>query len=199
MTHLGSDGALLGLRRLRLAAPKGLDECRSPIGSSYSFSCSDSSSAPSPADARARRATGLSGSFATAFSRGAVPSCAAELSPVSQLFLGMGDAAPDIYAVLRLRGHAGLEEIAVAMGRLAASHERFRVRAVCCGGTWSIELLEDFDARQCMREVELEGADIDAAFNSFVSRLMSGPVLTEGHLPPWDCSVVHYTSNTKAS
>jgi hypothetical protein len=152
----------------------------------------------------------------------------------------MGDAAPDIYAVLRLRGHAGLEEIAVAMGRLAASHERFRVRAVCCGGTWSIEvcgrqsrlmnarerrfmqargrcvvhpplatlhatlqsthrcsphyvqclacpprsltlrccpshdawqLLEDFDARQCMREVELEGADIDAAFNSFVSRV----------------------------
>ncbi|KIZ02477.1 hypothetical protein MNEG_5482 [Monoraphidium neglectum] len=107
----------------------------------------------------------------------------------------MGQQAPDIYAILRLRGRPTLEQIVPAMQQLADAHERFRLRVAKRGGSWVTEAVEDFDVRWCMRAVTLDGPDIDAAFNGFVARLMSGPLLSEGHLPPWDCSLVRYSSD----
>lgn len=62
------------------------------------------------------------------------------LSPVSQMFLGMGEQAPDIYAILRLRGYAPLEHIVPAMQQLVDAHERFRLRVARRGGAWCTEV-----------------------------------------------------------
>lgn len=58
------------------------------------------------------------------------------LSPVSQLFLGLGDEAPDIYAILRLKGRASKAELLPAVERLVSMHDRFRMRVECRGGVW---------------------------------------------------------------
>ncbi|GBF88074.1 hypothetical protein Rsub_00786 [Raphidocelis subcapitata] len=117
------------------------------------------------------------------------------LSPVSQIFMGMGEATPDIYAIIRLRGNATVDEMAVCMRRLVDAHDRFRMRPTRRGGIWCNQLVEDFDIYSCMKEVTLEGKNIDAAFNGYVSQLMSGPPLSEEARPPWDCSVVHFASD----
>ncbi|KAI8473104.1 MAG: hypothetical protein J3K34DRAFT_519278 [Monoraphidium minutum] len=168
---------LLGLPRLRKVAP-----------------CDDGSSG-SPSSARSAH-HGCADRAAARASAAAAAACSAAppLSPVSQMFLGMGEQAPDIYAILRLRGHASLDEIAPAMRQLVDAHERFRLRVAFRAGAWRTEVLEEFDVRWCMREVTLPGPDVDVAFNTFVAGLMSGAPLAEGHLPPWDCSVVHYAS-----
>jgi len=112
---------------------------------------------------------GCPGSSARSNREGADPP--APLSPVSQLFLGLGDAAPDIYAILRLRGRASLADIRPKMQQLVDAHDRFRCRVSCRDGVWCTELLDDFDAARCMRHVMLEGSDIDVAFNGYVSKV----------------------------
>ncbi|GBF88058.1 hypothetical protein Rsub_00770 [Raphidocelis subcapitata] len=166
------------LRRLRLPSQRVADDglnIPASAGSAH-FGCS-----PMPAAARAAAKNGNK-------------RCP-HLSPVSQLFLGMGENSPDIYAVMRLRGYATVEAVASAMQQLADAHDRFRMRVVLRGGIWCTEIVDNFDVRWCMREVTLDGDDIDVAFNGFVARLMSGAQLSEGALPPWDCSVVHFASD----
>jgi hypothetical protein len=144
-----------------------------------------------------------------------------QLSPVSQLFLGMGEVSPDIYAIMRLEGRAPVADVAYVMQQLSDAHERFRMRVALRGGTWCTEvccvvvsccvwtaafflntessrcrvspnsssttpptpkklntkppkskqIVEDFDVNWCMRQVTLDGDDIDAAFNAFVARV----------------------------
>jgi hypothetical protein len=62
------------------------------------------------------------------------------LSPVSQLFLGMGENSPDIYAIMRLRGRASVDEVAGAMQQLVDAHDRFRMRVVYRGSAWCTEV-----------------------------------------------------------
>jgi hypothetical protein len=64
----------------------------------------------------------------------------AQLSPVSQLFLGFGDNTPDIYAILRLKGRASVEEIRPKMQQLVDAHARFRMRVTCRKGVWCTEV-----------------------------------------------------------
>ena len=85
----------------------------------------------------------------------APPAKAPPLSPVSRIYLGMGDRSPDIYAVVRLRGCASLDDISKVMEALTAAHERFRMRiARRADGKWAAEVREGGRERERERERE---------------------------------------------
>ena len=108
--------------RCRPSAPQVADDGAPNSAASAHFGC-----APLPAAVRASAA------------RGNGSKCP-QLSPVSKLFLGMGDNSPDIYAIMRLRGCARLEDVAEAMQNLVDAHDRFRMRIVYRGGAWCTEV-----------------------------------------------------------
>jgi hypothetical protein len=59
---------------------------------------------------------------------------------VSQLFLGLGSQTPDIYAIIRLRGHATIDCMAPSMQALVDAHDRFRMRIACRDGVWRVKV-----------------------------------------------------------
>jgi hypothetical protein len=80
-------------------------------------------------------------------------------------------AAPDIYAVMEMRGHCTIPDIVEPMNKFANMHDRFRRRVVYGFGAWHAEVLDDFDVTLMMREVTLPGSDAQQAFNTFTSQV----------------------------
>lgn len=73
------------------------------------------------------------------------------LSPVSQLFLGLGECAPDIYAILRVAGRPSLDDLAPEMQQLCDAHDRFRMKVVKnAAGVWCTEVRRAGSAVLCL-------------------------------------------------
>ena len=83
-------------------------------------------------------------------------------------------AAPDIYAVMEMRGHCTIPDIVEPMNKFANMHDRFRRRVVYGFGAFHAEVLDNFDVTLMMREVTLPGSDAQKAFNTFTSQVREG-------------------------